>query len=158
MKGLSLASRPGSLVCPLCETGQLRTAGNHTLHCESCSSSLYGGVLETLRRISTLPDALGRHACEECGHPEMRCLPDETYHCPSCGSEVLTIAASSTRSKPIEHGQAYWAEGRFEEIGTFADNPNLTRWENPSDRLAYYRGHRVGSEERPGGGKWSAPH
>ena len=33
-------------------------------------------------------------------------------------------------------------------LGTFADNPNLARWENPSDRLAYYRGHRAGSEAR----------
>lgn len=54
-------------------------------------------MLVTLRRISALPDALGKHACEECGHPEMRLLPDETYHCPGCGSEVLPIDAPSTR-------------------------------------------------------------
>lgn len=30
-------------------------------------------MLETLREISSLPEALGPHAC---GHPEMRRLPD----------------------------------------------------------------------------------
>ena len=88
-------------------------------------------MLETLRRISTLPNALGRHACE-CGHPEMRCLPDGTYHCPACGSEVLPFNAPSTPWKSEEHSEAYWsgwADGRFEERGSFADNPNLARWE-----------------------------
>ena len=28
------------------------------------------------------------------------------------------------------------------------DNPNLAKWEAPSDRLDYYRGHRAGSEAR----------
>jgi hypothetical protein len=34
------------------------------------------------------------------------------------------------------------------EKGSFVDYPNLAKWENPSDRLAYYRGHRAGSEAR----------
>jgi hypothetical protein len=107
-------------------------------------------MLETLRYIAALPDALGKHACE-CGHPEMRRLPDRTFHCPACGSEVLPIDAPSTPSNPDEHGAAYWAgwmDGRFGERGTFADNLNLARWENPSDRLAYYKGHRAGNEAR----------
>ena len=33
-------------------------------------------------------------------------------------------------------------------MGSFADNPNLARWGDPSDRLNYYRGHRIGSEAR----------
>jgi hypothetical protein len=45
-------------------------------------------MLETLRDVVGLPDALGAHACE-CGHPEMRKLPGSVYHCPACGSEVL---------------------------------------------------------------------
>lgn len=100
-----------------------------------------GALLETLRRISGLPDALGRHPCE-CGHPEMRRLPDGTFHCPGCGSEVLP---------PDEPGEAYragWLDGCFGEGGGFVNNPNLARWGEPSERLEYYRGHRAGSEAR----------
>jgi hypothetical protein len=78
----------------------------------------------------------------------MRRLPDGTFHCPACGSEVLPIDASSTPSRPEEHAQAYWAgwvDGRFGERGSFVENPNLARWENPSERLTYYQGHRAGS-------------
>jgi hypothetical protein len=32
--------------------------------------------------------------------------------------------------------------------GSFVDNPNLAKWENPSDRFDYYQGHRAGSEAR----------
>jgi hypothetical protein len=112
-------------------------------------------MLGALRQIVALPDALGKHACEECGHPEMRLLPDGTFHCPACRSEVLPSDASSTPSRPEEHAQAYWehaqaywagwVDGRFGERGSFVDNPNLARWENPSERLAYYQGHRAGS-------------
>ncbi len=97
-------------------------------------------MLGALRQIVALPDALGKHACEECGHPEMRRLPDGTFHCPACRSEVLPIDASSAPSRPEEHAQAYWAgwvDGRFGERGSFVDNPNLARWENPSERLTY---------------------
>jgi hypothetical protein len=121
------------------------------MRCQSCGGRLSGAMLETLRGISALPDALGKHACEECGHPEMRRLPDGTHHCPACGSEVLPIDASATLSRADENAQAYWAgwvDGRFGERGSFVDNPNLARWENPSERLAYYRGHRAGSEAR----------
>jgi hypothetical protein len=107
-------------------------------------------MLETLRHISALPDALGSHACE-CGHPEMRLLPDRTYHCPSCGSEVAPAEVTSTPSKSEERGLAYWsgwADGRFGESGSFLDNQNLAKWEAPSERLAYYGGHRAGSEAR----------
>ena len=107
-------------------------------------------MLETLRSISALPDAIGSHACE-CGHPEMRLLPDGTFHCPACGSEVLPAAAASALSKLNEYGEAYWAgwvDGRFGEKGSFTDNLSLAKWKNPSDRLAYYRGHRAGSEAR----------
>jgi len=41
-----------------------------------CAYAPNRGVLEALRQIISLPDALGSHACEECGHPEMRRLPD----------------------------------------------------------------------------------
>ncbi len=89
MKCSSLASRYESFVCPLCEAGELKPSAQHSARCDSCAGSVSGAMLETLRGICALPDALGRHACEECGHPEMRCLPDGTFHCPACGSEVL---------------------------------------------------------------------
>ena len=56
-----------------------------------------------------------------------------------------------THSKSDEHGEAYWAgwvDGCFGERANFIDNPHLARWEAPSDRLAYYRGHRAGAVKR----------
>src|SRR3712207_4725774 len=107
MRGSSLASRSDSLVCPLCEASKLYPSDRDSMCCQSCGGRLGGPMLETLRSISALPDALGRHACE-CGHPEMRRLPDGTFHCPACGSEVLSSNAPSTPSRPEEHGMAYW--------------------------------------------------
>jgi hypothetical protein len=88
---------------------------------------------------------------EECGHPEMRRQPDGAFHCPACGSEELPLSSPPVDWKAGEHTEAYWCgwiDGRFGERDSFADNPNLARWEDPSDRLDYYRGHRVGSEAR----------
>jgi hypothetical protein len=108
-------------------------------------------MLEALRQITALPESLGRHPCE-CGHPEMRLLPDATFHCPACGTEVAPISAPSNPSESDVQGEAYWVgwiDGHFEEnTGSFIDNPNLARWEGTSERLAYYRGHRAGSEAR----------
>ena len=91
MKVSSLASGPGSLICPFCEAGRLCPSGHHTIWCGSCGSSLSGAMVQALRQLTDLPDAVGAHACEECGHPEMRRLPDGTFHCPACGSEVLSL-------------------------------------------------------------------
>jgi ribosomal protein L37AE/L43A len=149
MRGSSLVSRSDSFVCPLCEASKLYPSDRDSMRCESCAESLSGATLETLKRIAALPDAQGGHACEECGHPEMRRLPDGVFHCPACGSEVLPIDAPSALSKPDQHSQAYWAgwvDGHLGEVDSFTDNANLATWENPSDRLAYYRGHRAGSE------------
>jgi ribosomal protein L37AE/L43A len=77
-----------TLICPFCEVYGLRPFGHSASRCDSCGDVLGGPLLETLCRITDLPDALGSHACE-CGHPEMRCLPDGVYRCPACGSEVL---------------------------------------------------------------------
>jgi hypothetical protein len=149
VKRSSLASGSTALICPLCEVGELYPSGHGSTCCESCAGCLSGAMLETLRQITALPDALGSHACE-CDHPEMRLLPDKTYHCPACGSEVVPLEASG--GSKIEHrSEAYQAgleDGRFVERGSFVDNPNLAKWEAPSDRLAYYRGHRAGSEAR----------
>jgi ribosomal protein L37AE/L43A len=145
MKGSSLRSRPDSLVCPLCEVHRLYVSGHSSARCESCGDVASGSTLEALRQITGLPDALGSHACE-CGHPEMRRLPDGTRHCPSCGSEVVSIDAQVT---PSEHSEAWWAgwmDAHFGETGSFVCNPNLAKWDAPSERLDYYRGHRAGSE------------
>jgi hypothetical protein len=151
VKSSSLTSRPHSLLCPLCEASKLYARSPDSMHCESCGGRLSGAMLGTLRGISALPDALGKHACEECGHPEMRLLPDGTFHCPACRSEVLPIGAPLVDWKSGEHAEAYWCgwlDGRYREMGSFADNPNLARWGDPSERLDYYRGHRAGSEAR----------
>jgi ribosomal protein L37AE/L43A len=113
MRGSSLASRPDSLICPLCEVSKLYPSGQDSMRCRSCCAHFKGSMLESLRNISTLPDTLGSHPCE-CGHPEMRLLPDGTYHCPSCGSEVLPIGAFSTLSKSDKQSAVYWLDGRFE--------------------------------------------
>src|SRR5215217_1633917 len=92
----SMASRPDSLVCPLCEASKLHARNRDSMRCESCGGRLSGAMLATLRGISALPDALGRHICEECGHPEMRRLPEGTFHCPACRSEVFPVDAPSS--------------------------------------------------------------
>jgi ribosomal protein L37AE/L43A len=84
-----LASQSHSIVCPSCEAGELSSGGHYGVQCSLCGYVPSRSVLEALRQIISLPDALGSHACEECGHPEMRCLPDGVSHCPGCGSEVL---------------------------------------------------------------------
>ena len=78
MKGSSMASKLCSLVCPLCEAGELNPLGHDQARCDSCRGSISGAMLEALRQIATLQDAVGSHACE-CGHPEMRVLPDGVF-------------------------------------------------------------------------------
>jgi ribosomal protein L37AE/L43A len=96
MRGSSRASYgPNSIVCPMCEIGRLDPREPLPIHCGSCGRAVGGDILETLRQIIVLPDAVGRHACE-CGHPEMRRLPDGVYWCPACGSEVLPVATGRT--------------------------------------------------------------
>jgi len=151
MRRTSVASRPDCLVCPLCEADELHTSDRTSMPCETCGGRLSRTMLEDLRRIGALPDALGSHACEECGHPEMRHLPDGIFHCPACGSEVLPIDVASTHSRSDEHGEAYWAgwvDGYSGEFASFVHNPHLAMWESPSERLAYYKGHRAGDEAR----------
>jgi hypothetical protein len=79
----------------------------------------------------------------------MRLLHDGTFHCPAYRSEVFLVGTPRSPSRPDQHTEAYWAgwvDGRFGKKGSFVDNPNLVKWENPSARLAYYRGHRAGNE------------
>jgi hypothetical protein len=109
VKASSLVSGRTSLVCPSCEVGELRTFGTGSMRCESCGEHLSGAMLEALRQIAALPDALGSHACE-CGHPQMRLLPDRTFHCPACGSEVLPLGVSR-RSRCEDSSEAQLFDG-----------------------------------------------
>ena len=67
VKGSSMASKPCSLVCPLCEAGRLHTLGHDQARCDSCLGPLSGAMLEALSEIAILQNAVGSHACE-CGH------------------------------------------------------------------------------------------
>ena len=89
VKRSALASGSKSIICPSCEAGELTPSGHNGIQCSLCGYAPSHSVLEALRQVIALPDALGSHACEECGHPEMCLLPDEVSHCPGFGSEVL---------------------------------------------------------------------
>ncbi len=105
VKHSTLTSGSHSLICPICEAGEL-LSGHDGIQCPICGYAPSRGVLETLRQIISLPDALGSHACEECGHPEMRRLPDRVSHCPGCGSEVLpTSSKCHTQAVVTSRGQ-----------------------------------------------------
>lgn len=93
------ASRLDHIICPFCESGLLVSRGPEFARCDSCALPLLGSVLETLRYVVGLPDALGVHSCE-CGHPEMRKLPDGVFHCPVCRSEVVPVEAPSYERNP----------------------------------------------------------
>ena len=89
---ITTTSRPGHLVCPACESGELQLQANGlAASCAVCERLFSGAVLKVLGRIAALPEAQGKHACEECHHPQMRLLPDGVFHCPACGSEVLPV-------------------------------------------------------------------
>jgi ribosomal protein L37AE/L43A len=89
----AFATKSHPLTCPFCEAHELRSFGHNSARCDSCGGLLSGPLLDTLQRITNLPDAVGGHACE-CGHPEMRRLPDGVYWCPACGSEVIPVKLS----------------------------------------------------------------
>jgi len=88
---ITTSSRPGHLVCPACESGELRPQAHGLASCAFCDCLFSDAVLKVLSRIAALPEAQGKHACEECHHPEMRLLPDKVFHCPACGSGVLPV-------------------------------------------------------------------
>jgi hypothetical protein len=68
MRAPYLASRSDSLLCPLCESEELRPSGHDLALCDSRAGTVSGAMLEALRQIVALPDVPGKHACEECGH------------------------------------------------------------------------------------------
>jgi hypothetical protein len=73
-----ITTRAQSLCCPFCEVYDLERYGHSSLRCASRDNFLTGTLLETLRHIVDLRDAIGSHACE-CGHPEIKRLPDAGY-------------------------------------------------------------------------------
>ncbi len=83
MEDSSLASRPGSLVCPYCEAGKLYPSSYLSARCRSCGNFLSGSLLEALRQIASLPDDLDSHP-RGCGHPQMRLFPNGTIYCLAC--------------------------------------------------------------------------
>jgi ribosomal protein L37AE/L43A len=141
-----------SIRCPFCEVYDLeRSAGSNSAHCTSCGGSLDAELLSTLWEIQTLPEALGSHRCEECGHPEMRRLPDGVFHCSACGSEVVPAGGSHPESgkSRVVVSEAYlsgWMDGLFGSEMSFVHHRELARWEDTTDRLDYYRGHRAGRQ------------
>ena len=148
-----------TLICPFCAEAALRSFGRNSARCEPCGGVLGGELLVTLHQIAVLPAAAGRHACE-CGHPEMKLLPDGVYRCPACGSEVTPVSAGPTIWKPPDHTEAYWCgwlDSRYGKPACFTGNWQLAKWDAPSDRLDYYRGHRAGREARSEGPDSSKP-
>ena len=142
-KQVYVASRIDSMVCPSCGIEELRHGESGVFCCERCALSWGEDVTEALRRIVSLPDALGSHPCE-CGHPEMRRLPDGVFRCPSCASEVLPIVADPKAGSDAY--QSGWAYGLFGKAESFANNDELKRWDDPFDRLRFYQGCRAGRE------------
>jgi ribosomal protein L37AE/L43A len=100
------ASGSHSIICPICEAGEVRPGGQGEVQCPVCGYAPSRGVLEALWQIISLPDAFGSHACEECEHPEMRSLPDGVSHCPACGSEVLPTI-SNCRTEAVGMSRAH---------------------------------------------------
>ena len=94
MKGLTLRSRAGSLVCPLCEVDKLKARGHSSASCASCGGIVSGATLEALRQIIALPDALGATpasvATPRCGG------------CPMERSNARTVARRYFRSRSWE--------------------------------------------------------
>ncbi|CAA9395438.1 MAG: hypothetical protein AVDCRST_MAG22-855 [uncultured Rubrobacteraceae bacterium] len=90
MRDSTEATEPRPLRCPFCGFQGIEHRGHHVERCSRCEALLGHEILKTLRQITELPDAVGRHACE-CGHPEMVRLPGGIFHCPACRSEVLPL-------------------------------------------------------------------
>lgn len=127
------ASSPRSVVCPACESGELRNRKTTLSRCDDCGSVLDGAWLETLRQIIGLPDSLGAHACE-CGHPEMRRLPDGVFHCPACGSEVLPIEVSFQLERRTQGGRMAPHQNSIANVYERNTTIRRTRDDYPIDR------------------------
>jgi hypothetical protein len=137
VKPTTLASGSHSIICPICEAGELRSGGQNGVRCPVCGYAPSRGAIDTLQQIISLPDAFGRHACEECGHPEMHLPPDGVSHCPGCGSEVLP-----TRSNY-----------RTQALGTSSGHRQGSGGENPDTVPAPKKSSQRRVMQAPEGGK-----
>ena len=52
-------SRPGHLVCPACESGELQALAHGLASCAVCEGLFSGAVLKVLARVAALPEAPG---------------------------------------------------------------------------------------------------
>jgi hypothetical protein len=71
------ASRADYLVCPGCGCGQLqppRGPLSRLLKYAHCECAFDNTIVETLKQIVALPEALGKHSCE-CGIPRCAVCP-----------------------------------------------------------------------------------
>jgi hypothetical protein len=55
-----------SIVCPMCEIGEARAFGSIGARCVFCGRAVDERILESLRQMASLPEAIGSHACA-CG-------------------------------------------------------------------------------------------
>jgi ribosomal protein L37AE/L43A len=115
MKDPRRASSPNHLVCPLCGSGELLLSARNRAACSSCGDLVGGAMVRTLRQITALPAARGRHACD-CDHPEMRRVSDGTFHCPACGLEVSPVDASTPVGEPDPQPGPKSRQGPCKEI------------------------------------------
>ena len=70
----AFTSRSHPLTYPFCEAHDLQPFGPSAARCEYCGGLLGGALLQTLSRITGLPDAAGRHACGS------EVVPLQSYH------------------------------------------------------------------------------
>jgi hypothetical protein len=106
------ASRADYLLCPGCGCGQLQPPRGplpRLIECDRCGCAFDNTIVETLKQIVALPEALGNHSCE-CGHPEMRRLPDGVFHCPACRAEVLPASIPEPRPVAGRKSLATWVQ------------------------------------------------
>lgn len=66
---------------------------------------------------------------------------------------TLDKSYTNSRERAFEWG---YEDGRSEQPeGTFTENLRLALLEDATERLEYYRGHRLGSQVRPAGADFS---
>ena len=75
MKGASSASTYSSLICPLCEGGELRPSGQHSARCDSCAGLVSKAVLEALREITACQTPWGHTPARSAATPRCGASP-----------------------------------------------------------------------------------
>ena len=53
-----MASHAHRIVCPVCESGELHSNGTSMARCDACGCTLIKDVLEIIKQIAVLPDAV----------------------------------------------------------------------------------------------------